>query len=515
MSTVVPRNTILPTTQKKTYCLSDFALVPHERPILHFYQGNKKRVKDNLLICTLDLSEFPPRWKDDRSKTNIEIVFTIDLRQHVIVGAVLEGQETRLKAWQMVNHRSKEEMDSLMVQAVAYEEDEVTYAEELLASQRRSQCHALDLRLSSMGQFESLTFQTKEMVSLIHSLRLWRNWLDKLGPGDPFDYQAYNSRLDDLEHDLKSEMLRGNEISRLRSHAENLQKKLLATGQGSDTKAMLQSVDSVTQWVEENEEADITAIREKLSSLRDLSESVELAALSEPPDETPPSRESTPSVNTPQDPRTGIQAQAQGPRAFNEFSPESGWDTKSKYTDAEFENIASYLRNTGHETWSRVPRIYTVLRLIDKVELVDTFLKHGMADIMFPFSPTNLPKALKQPHTNQFLETQVAVYSKALQLERGARLDDQKSHRKHAHFSHSEPLPFKVKGNLGSGAHGIVDKVVSTLSYKEYARKRFKRAALNKKDVQSFLNEVKILKELSNRHCIELVRLACNPPGPV
>lgn len=510
MNTVVPRNTSLPTTQKKTYCLSDFALVPHERPVLHFYQGNRKRVKDNLLIGTLDLSELPPKWNEDRSKTEIEITCHIDYARRVYPIAVLEGKSTSPTAWNLVQHRSKEEKDNLIAQAMDYEEDD--------------RKEALNSRLSTLEKFQRPTFQTKKMVILLDSVGLYRIWLNRLRPGDVVDFAACHRTLDEVEQGLELEKLRAKEISEIRSYAEDLRTNLLAATQSPRIQSLLSSVDSVTKWVDENEEAEIKTYQEKLLSLMALS--VELVALNETSNEASdeasneapneasseatPSRESTPSVTTPQSPNPGPQAQFKGPRGFNELFPESGWDTKSQYTDSEFENVASYLRNTGHENWSEVPRIYTVLRLVGQVELVDAFLQRGMTDIWFPFSDNTLPKALKQPHRSQFLQTQEAVFSKALKLERGAGLDDQRSQRKHAHFSHSEPLPFKVIGNLGSGAHGVVDKVVSILSYKEYARKRFKRplgSAAKQTEAKSFLNEVKILKTLCHRHCIDLVCL--------
>jgi len=396
-------------------------------------------------------------------------------------------------------------MNSLIAEAVAYEEDDIK--EEALVSERR----ALQLRIASLVEFQPPAFQTKKITNLFYSLRRWRNWLGELGPGDPVDCRGCQRMLDEVERDLADEKLRGGKISEIRSKAEGLRTKLLATTQTPSIKSLLGSVDSVTDWVDQNEQAEIQEHQEKLVSL--MAVSIEFIALNEAPNEAqnevPPSCESTPSVGGPQSPEPGPQAQINPPRSFNELFPESGWDSKSKYTDADFKDIASYLRNTGHESWSEVPRIYTVLRLVDQVELVDTFLQRGMTDIYFPFSRNTLPKALKEPHRTQFLDTQEAVFSKALELERGAKLDDQRLHRKHAHFDHGEPLPFRVIGNLGSGAHGFVDKVVSTLSYKEFARKRFKRsqATVNQKEAKTFLNEVKILKTLRNRHCIDMVCL--------
>lgn len=493
---IIPRNTVTPTKKSENYQLYDLSLTPHERPILHFYQGNRQRNKDNLLIGTLDLSGLLPEWNDGNTGTWIQITIDIDAQQVVKASAAVEGKSTGPTAWHPVVPRNKKDMERLIAQAGTYEQDDAL--EEASVAER---C-ALDLRLASLGEIQPPTFQTKRMVGLFESLVLWRNRLDELGYGSLADYREYNKALDEVERGLKIEELRVVEITGLRSHADELRTKLTATTQTPKTEALLQSVASVTQWLDQNEEAEIREYRAKLHSL--IAVSLELINLNE----APPSREPTPSARTPQRPENGTRAQTNRLRGLDELFPESGWDTQSKYTDAEFGDIASYLRNTGHESWSKVPRIYTVLRLIGQVELTDAFLQRGMTDIWFPFSDNTLPKALKQPPRARFLQTQEAVFSKALKLERGARFDDQRSHRKHAHFSRSEPLPFKVIGNLGSGAHGVVDKVVSTLSYKEYARKRFKRplgSAAKQNEAKSFLNEVKILKKLHNRHCIDLV----------
>lgn len=499
MRTLIHRNIKCPAKYSKKFQLSDFDLEPHERPILQFYQGNRQKARDNLLIGTLDLSELLPGWNDSDCKTKIEIITEHDHRHQVKASAVLEGKPTTLTAWQTMVPRNHEVLGSLIAQARSYKEDDAM--EETRVAER----YALDLRLASLADFQPPAVQTKRMVSLLESLGLLRNWLDELESGSLADYRSCHRSLDDLERDLKIEKSRGREITGLRSHADELRAKLLATTQTSKIVSLLQSVDSVTQWVEQNEQAEIQEYQTRLRSL--MAVSVELITLSE----APPSRESTPSIRSPQHPDTGPRAEANGLRSFDELFPESGWDTKSKFTDAEFEGIASYLRNTGHQSWSKVPRIYSVLRLIDQVELVEAFLQRDMTDIWFPFSDNTLPKALKQPYRTQFLHAQEAVFSKALELERGTRLDDKKLHRRHAHFSHGEPLPFTVTAVLGSGAHGFVDKVVSTLSYREYARKRFKRTAINKKDVRTFLNEVKILKTLNNRHCIDLVCLTYIP----
>ncbi|KAH7073443.1 Hsp70 protein-domain-containing protein [Paraphoma chrysanthemicola] len=173
--------------------------------------------------------------------------------------------------------------------------------------------------------------------------------------------------------------------------------------------------------------------------------------------------------------------------------------TTSLYKDEDFTQISTFLRNCGHPDWSRVPRIYTVLHLTGQVEAVADFLKHGMTDIWLPFTHNSLPSTISPTARAQFLQYQDRVLSKSLLFEKSPN-------EKHTHFAISEPLPFQVIGKLGAGAHSYVDKVVSQVSHREFARKLFRRhRGIAKDAITSFLNELEVLKRVQHRHCVELM----------
>jgi hypothetical protein len=48
------------------------------------------------------------------------------------------------------------------------------------------------------------------------------------------------------------------------------------------------------------------------------------------------------------------------------------------FTDVEFVQIATYLHNTGRPSWSKVPRLYTVLRMTGQLSTLDAFIDQGM-----------------------------------------------------------------------------------------------------------------------------------------
>lgn len=71
-----------------------------------------------------------------------------------------------------------------------------------------------------------------------------------------------------------------------------------------------------------------------------------------------------------------------------------------------------------------------------------------------------------------------------------------------------EELIQSCEGNVSLSAESV-----SRLSCEEFAHKRFSRSAVvNKRALKTLFNELKILKRLRHRHCVELVRR--RPPGP-
>jgi hypothetical protein len=123
-------------------------------------------------------------------------------------------------------------------------------------------------------------------------------------------------------------------------------------------------------------------------------------------------------------------------------------------TDAELEQISLLLQNSGSHSYSRVPGIYSVLRIIDRLEFLDEFLKINATDLSFPFSATSLPSTIGVEIQSEFLQSQSLVLPKTLDLEKGERGE-------HLHSGNSEQIPDEVKGKLGTGISGDVEKVIS------------------------------------------------------
>jgi hypothetical protein len=172
-----------------------------------------------------------------------------------------------------------------------------------------------------------------------------------------------------------------------------------------------------------------------------------------------------------------------------------------RYTDEDLQDIAYLLSLSESESWSRVPRIYTVLRCIGQLPLLNEFVKEGFTDIWIPFAESDLPSSLSQSIKTQFINAQPVVFTEALDLEKGER-------GKHVTFDASKPIWFESRGELGRGAHGVVDKVVSLITLKVYARKQMRRGSnftKSKKEIQTFEKELDILRTIDHQHCVRLV----------
>ena len=178
------------------------------------------------------------------------------------------------------------------------------------------------------------------------------------------------------------------------------------------------------------------------------------------------------------------------------------------FSERDCSRISELLQTLGKTEWSRVPRTYAVLKMVNQVHAMDAFLGLGCNDMFFPYTEASLPEALGSRHARtKFLELQSLVLSTGHDLE--SILD-----KKHRIVANSEDLPFRVLEELGQGGFGSVDKIQSTLSFNVYARKRILRKRNfkgNKKVLADFERELATLQRISHRHIIELVGSYTDP----
>ncbi|RDW69768.1 hypothetical protein BP6252_08788 [Coleophoma cylindrospora] len=184
-----------------------------------------------------------------------------------------------------------------------------------------------------------------------------------------------------------------------------------------------------------------------------------------------------------------------------------GTKRKTMYNDSEIQQVSRLLSQVNTK-WSKVPRTYIILRTISCLDLLDEFINLDFSDHWFPVTERGLPHFLHPNQRSQFVAAQSLVMTKSLDLEKG----DEGQHR---HFSHDEPLPFEVKGILGTGGFGQVDRVLSLISFREYARKRVPRSTIfggRRTEVEKrFIAEIKALKRLKHHHVAEFVGSYTDP----
>ena len=177
------------------------------------------------------------------------------------------------------------------------------------------------------------------------------------------------------------------------------------------------------------------------------------------------------------------------------------------YTDSEIQQISNLLKHY-QTTWSRYPRTYIVLRTIGQLELLNELIELGFTDHWFPVEARSLPQTLRPFVRAAIVKAQSLVITKSVEIEKG-------ENGRHGHFGKGDPLPFEIKGKLGSGGFSQVDRIASLISYKEYALKRMRRRVVfgneSREAFKRFKAEVEIVKSLKHHHMVEFVGSYTDP----
>jgi serine/threonine protein kinase len=175
-----------------------------------------------------------------------------------------------------------------------------------------------------------------------------------------------------------------------------------------------------------------------------------------------------------------------------------GNEPRVEFSESEINDISKLLLRLN-PSWSRIPRVYIVLRIIGCLHAMSIFIDAGFSDYNFPVTARSLPHNLSPKARSDFVKNQTVVMTKSLNLEKieGGQ---------HCFFRKNEYIPLRVEGLLGVGGFGQVDKVLSLISFKSYARKRVSRASdRNAAAQKAFIREIGILKRLKHDHIVEFV----------
>ena len=120
------------------------------------------------------------------------------------------------------------------------------------------------------------------------------------------------------------------------------------------------------------------------------------------------------------------------------FPDANGSSQQKPLIEKDIQKISAILSRTSQSTWSRVPRIYTLLRLMNQLYAIDSFIDNGITDFSLPFSLRGLPEGLRsQTARATFIDNQHLVCnSKALELER--------TDAPHGRFRNPDNIPLKT-----------------------------------------------------------------------
>ena len=175
----------------------------------------------------------------------------------------------------------------------------------------------------------------------------------------------------------------------------------------------------------------------------------------------------------------------------------------SRISNSRFLDITNILKQYEDQQrvsgWAGRPRIYTILHWIGKKDLMSLFIKRGFTDYVLPLSYRALPEELREGR-DLFLRLQDYVLADAKGLELGER-------GWHVHLDDGKES-FHFQKFLGSGASGDVHAVLSRLSHRRYALKRFRRQGTAREAAEwtrQFHREIAALKRVKYEHLVQVV----------
>lgn len=180
--------------------------------------------------------------------------------------------------------------------------------------------------------------------------------------------------------------------------------------------------------------------------------------------------------------------------------------SEQRYTEQDIRRISTLLRAVDDGAWSNIPRLYIVLRRIGLLELRDHFISRRITDANFPFSDSSFPSTMGPLQRSAFLQMQHCVLTNVTQAGK-CELGE------HAHFADPEQIPFRMETILGTGGFAQVEKVVSKITFRRYARKLFHRRTFGRfqDNLADFVNELNVLKRIRHRHIVEIIGSYTDP----
>jgi hypothetical protein len=165
-----------------------------------------------------------------------------------------------------------------------------------------------------------------------------------------------------------------------------------------------------------------------------------------------------------------------------------------------FDNLAASLfRQSGKEEWSQNPRLYFLLRQVNRQSLFQNLLDMGVTDLWLPVPLRIVQKVLGPKDAKAFLAAQEHCLEDIVPTDLTGQ---------HLALIDSECMEFQEVKTLGIGGFGEVHHVKDLRTGRSYARKVAYRSHHFKKHCEQMLNfktELSGMRRVRHRHCVELV----------
>ncbi|KAF5011158.1 hypothetical protein FDECE_2722 [Fusarium decemcellulare] len=515
MKKLVSRNTTVPTKKSEilTRTFNSNLISKYEPYIspttrfLKIFEGERQWTKDNVLLGQVDIETIRPSALEFRLECTVE-ADRYNYKASCTLTCKDNGRSIKLDL-DSVGHLSKREMNRMIADATRYKKVDDAEAERVKLRVD------LDSHIATLIESVSEGATSQEKEELLDSVKNIREWADLNEFAEASEYRRQSQRLQDIEKLMESRRQMLREL--LAQGLEEARQKVNSSTLTPSRAVMLSEITTIDDWFNSSPQTDPFGYQRQLNQLNKIMARLEMAVEAPKNHDSEDHGRETPKTTAKnggnkdktKEPRkhqnaTSTSTQARAQPASEDQTLESLFSqtdgiTPEPFSDAQFERISTFLRNKGDTSWSTVPRLYTVLRLINQLDAMEIFMAQGITDIWFPFAANTLPSALNPTIKFSFLQAQSVVLSKGFKLEKGGD-------RGHIPFSRDEALPFQVIGRLGRGAHGSVDKVMSIISHREYARKTFRKTGgLSREKVNTFITELKVLKRVNHRHCVELI----------
>lgn len=140
--------------------------------------------------------------------------------------------------------------------------------------------------------------------------------------------------------------------------------------------------------------------------------------------------------------------------------PERG---ESRISDQNIQSIHIYLRELdakagrkGRLMWCQRPRIYAILRAINKVHLIDDFIREGQNDFLLPWNERTLPECLFREEATQVREDFLRVQHFYLTVDAANIKSVEEGGGKHQNIAVGGDTFFTPTKSLGQGGFGYV-----------------------------------------------------------